>query len=86
MNISHIINADGSIQIVLDITAIEVTCLKHNLPGDQGIVDWFSLGPTVGKVEQCKKRLLKDGYELLLGDPSITQIPATEDQLISTIP
>ncbi len=60
MIIEHKENVDGSLDITIKIDALEVGCLKHDLPGIQGIVDWYSRGPSSEKVFKCKERMQKE--------------------------
>lgn len=64
---------------------IDILVFKNDLPGDQGIKDWFRLGPASQKVKSCRKRLIKGWQSKLLNDPHLDSIPTDEDALIKLI-
>lgn len=66
MKTTHVENADGSITITIKLDSDDVLALKHNLPGVQGIVDWFAKGPSSEKTALCRKRMIKENRESLL--------------------
>ena len=38
-----------------------------------------------GKINNCKKRMLREWHPKLLADPAVTSLPATEEELIALI-
>ena len=85
MKIEHEVKADGSLGISLSFDPIEVTSLLHDLPGVDGIVDWFSKGPSNEKIFRCKERMMKEGMEILKKDESVKMFPTDEDALVVMI-
>lgn len=76
MNITHIENQDGSIDITISLSSSDVMQLKHDLPGVQGIVDWFAKGPSFEKVSRSGERMDNAYRDVLDNDPAVTSIPA----------
>lgn len=72
---------DGVLEKTITLSQNEEACLEDSL---KSIPNWIE-GSIRGKVYNCKQRLLKAGHTLLLQDPSITSMPATEDELITAI-
>lgn len=68
MRTSHLENADGSLTITIDLDAQDVLALKHNLPGIQGIVDWYSKGPSIEKIYHCRKRMISENRMQLINN------------------
>ena len=60
MKVEYLENEDGSLEVKLTFDSMEVDCLKHDLPGVEGIVDWYSQGPASEKLYRCKERMLKE--------------------------
>ena len=83
MQVTNKKNADGSIDITISLDANEVICLKHDLPGDQGIFDWFSKGPSKEKCFKCKERMLNEWIPKLRAKG--TAIPSDDTTLINSI-
>ena len=65
----------------IEISDVDIKCLENDL---LDIEDWI-LKAIAGKINNCKKRMLKSGTDILLKDPKILNIPANEDDLIHTI-
>ena len=65
--------------ITLSTTA--VTCLLAYL---QDIQDWVLAG-LIGQIERGKKKMVKQYRPLLIADPAVTTMPASEDGLINMI-
>ena len=65
----------------IEISDIDVKCLENDL---LDIEDWI-LKAIEGKINNCKKRLIKSGTEMLLKDLNISAIPAKEDEFIKNI-
>jgi len=66
---------------IMEITPTEIKCLKNDLIDPE---DWFkkALG---GKINQCKKRLIREWYPRLIADLSVTSIPGNEEDLLNFI-
>jgi len=76
---------DGAQEILLKFSDIDLAALKNDLPGDDGVKDWFKSGPAAQKAEKCKKRLIKEWQPRLFDDPKVDSIPATQDGLIAEV-
>ena len=83
MKVDHTIELDGSLKITINIESQEVTCLKHDLSGIQGIVDWYAAGPSSEKLFRCKERLMDEGIKMLRS--SGKAVPADDSALIGAI-
>ena len=58
-----------------------LTCLQNDI---LDIEDWI-LKAVAGKINNCKKRMIRDWIPRLMQDPSLTSIPSNEDLLIEEI-
>lgn len=56
MEVQHLESEEG-LEITLKFSNHEVDVLKNDLPGIQGIVDWYSKGPSQQKIHCCMKRI-----------------------------
>ena len=63
------------------LTATEETVLKYDLVDIQEWVD----AAIQGKINNCKKRLLREWNPKLTADPDVESIPADDDKLIELI-
>ena len=63
------------------ISTTEESVLKNDL---LDIQDWWDKA-LVGKVNNCKKRMIKEWHSKLMADPSVESIPANEDDLVALI-
>jgi len=63
------------------LTTTEEQVLGNDLLDIQGWVD----GAVTGKINNCKKRMLREWHPKLLADPAVTSWPATEEELIALI-
>ena len=63
------------------LTTTEEQVLGNDLLDIQGWVD----GAVNGKINNCKKRMLREWHPKLLADPAVTSLPATEEELIALI-
>lgn len=79
MNINYKENQDGSLEIVLSFSKFEICCLKHDLHGLEGIIDWYAKGPSSEKILRCKERMEKDGIALLRAKG--ISVPAEDEKL-----
>lgn len=82
MNITHK-EENGELEIIMRFSSEEVDCLKHDLPGIEGIVDWYRLGPSQMKVEKCKERMKNQWIEKLREEGQA--IPADDSSLLQSI-
>ena len=48
-------------------------------------VDTWIQGAVTGKINACKKRMINTWQPVLFNDPSVTSIPATQDEFIQAI-
>lgn len=71
-------NTDGSIEITISLSAIDVKCLKHNLIGDQGIIEWFSIGPSREKIANCRSRMIKENEFLIQTSDAVKNMTVAE--------
>jgi len=65
----------------IEISDVEVLCLQNDL---LDIDDWI-LKAVAGKINNCKKRMIRDWIPRLMADPDLTSIPSDEDALIQSI-
>ena len=63
------------------ISTIEESVLKNDL---LDIQDWWDKA-LVGKINNCKKRMIQQWHPKLMADPSVESIPANEDDLVALI-
>jgi hypothetical protein len=63
------------------LTTTEEQVLGNDLLDIQAWVD----GAVDGKINNCKKRMLREWQPKLLADPAVTSLPATEEELIALI-
>jgi len=63
------------------LTATEEAVLKNDLLDVQ---DWVDKAID-GKVNNCKKRMITEWLPKLYADESVTQIPASEDEIVAMI-
>lgn len=68
-------------KVIIEISAIDLKCLKNDLMDPE---DWF-VKALKGKINNCKKRLIKEWYPKLMKDPNIDTIPANEEDLLILI-
>jgi hypothetical protein len=53
-----------------------------NDPAD--IVGWLFAGPLQGKIDNCAKRMASAEVQRLKADPSVSSMPATDDELVAS--
>ena len=63
------------------LSSTEESVLKNDLTDVQ---DWVDKAID-GKVNNCKKRMLQEWLPKLYADESVTQIPASEDEIVAMI-
>lgn len=83
MEVQNKKNADGSLEVVIKLSPLEQDFLKHDLEGEEGVIKWFSEGPSKNKVIQCRKRMFQQWIPVLRGEGK--QIPSDDMQLCKMI-
>ena len=63
------------------LSSFEESVLKNDLPDVQ---DWVN-GAINGKINNCKKRMLREWLPKLYADDSVSSIPASEDEIVDLI-
>ena len=63
------------------LSSTEESVLKNDLLDVQNWVD----GAINGKVNNCKKRMIREWLPKLYADESVSSIPATEDEIVAMI-
>ena len=63
------------------LTSTEESVLKNDLLDVQ---DWVT-GAIDGKVNNCKKRMIREWLPKLYADDSVDSIPASEDEIVAMI-
>ena len=63
------------------LTSLEESVLKNDLLDIQSWVD----GAISGKINNCKKRMVKEWLPKLYADDSVSSIPATEDEIVALV-
>jgi len=66
-------------EITINLSEMDVKYLENDL---LGIDDWFQQAKK-GKVNQCKKRFLREWIPKLMNCPKIKQLPASEDGVVN---
>ena len=61
------------------LTALEESILMHELLDANAWV----VGALDGKINNVKKRMLEEARQVLYADESVTQIPASDDEIIA---
>ena len=61
------------------LTALEESILMHDLLD----ADAWAIGALDGKIINVKKRLVEEARKVLYADESVTQIPASDDEIIT---
>ena len=69
-----------ALKITVNITDEQQACLEHDL---LDIEEWVQ-SAVLGKINSCKKRMLKEAQEKLLADPNVSSLPATESGFVET--
>ena len=65
-------------QYILNTTDTDELCLAHDILNVQ---QWLE-DALRGKISKCKGRMITQNLPVLLADPTVTTIPATEDELV----
>ena len=66
---------------IMEISDTDKKCLKNDL---LDIEDWI-VKAIEGKINKCKKRLIREWQQKLMDDPNVENIPANEDSLIELV-
>ena len=61
------------------LTSVEESVLMHDLLD----ADAWVVGALDGKINNIKKRMLEEARQVLYADESVTQIPASDDEIIT---
>jgi hypothetical protein len=65
----------------IDLTDTDTNCILAYI---QDLSDWV-LGALLGQINRGKKKMIAQYHPVILADPSVTTMPATEDGLINMI-
>ena len=65
----------------IEILDVDIKCLENDL---LNVEEWIE-GAIAGKINNCKKRMIREWYPRLLADTSIQTVPADEDALVNFI-
>ena len=68
-------------KVIMEISQTDLKCLKNDLLDPE---DWF-VKALEGKINKCKKRLMREWYPKLMADPNVDTIPADEEGLLNLI-
>lgn len=68
-------------ELILELSNTDIVCLGNDLLSKR---EWIKAA-IVGKVNNCKKRMIREWQPKLFDDPAIESIPATDESLISVI-
>ena len=63
------------------LSSLEESVLKNDLLDVQ---DWVN-GAINGKINNCKKRMIREWLPKLYADDSVSSIPASEDEIVALI-
>jgi len=63
------------------LSSFEESVLKNDLPDVQ---DWVNRAIN-GKINNCKKRMIREWLPKLYADDSVSSIPASEDEIIALV-
>ena len=67
--------------ITVQLSDREVACLKNDL---MDIDEWVQKA-VIGKVNNCKKRLIREWQPKMFADPNVTSIPGDESGFIDLV-
>ena len=70
-----------ALTVIVTINNEEEVCLLNDL---LNIDDWIQKA-VVGKINQCRKRLVRECTPKIFADPSVTTMPASEAAFIGVI-
>jgi len=66
---------------ILELSDTDIACLRNDL---LSIEEWIKEA-IVGKVNNCKKRMIQEWQPKLFADPHIESVPANEDDFVSLV-
>ncbi len=67
--------------VIMEISVIDLKCLENDLLDPE---DWFRQA-LLGKINNCKKRLISEWHPKIMADPEVTSIPGDEEGLLNLI-
>jgi len=68
-------------RISIEVSAADLNVLEHIVEdADKWMQDMF-----IGKVANCRAKMVKEGTEAMLADPLVFSIPATPDAVVSAM-
>jgi len=67
--------------VIVEISDIDQLTLENDL---LDLDDWVQKAVT-GKIQNCKKRFIRDWQPRLFNDPNVTEIPATPEAFILSV-
>lgn len=67
--------------LTVTISDADELALKHDL---LDIEAWLR-SAVRGKINQCRKRMVQTGIQMLMKDPNVNNIPATQDGVIAAM-
>lgn len=67
--------------VTVNISDADEACLKNDL---LDIDNWVQKAIR-GKINQCKKRLIREWYPKFMADPTETDMPADEERFIAAV-
>ncbi len=70
-----------AITITVNISRAEEACLRNDL---MDIEDWVQKAVR-GKINQCRKRFIREWQPKLMADPNVTDMPADEQRFIDAV-
>lgn len=62
--------SDGGLVIKITFSPHDIRCLKHSLNGIEGIVSWYSSGPSAEKIENSCSQMIEENKNLALNTSS----------------
>jgi len=70
-----------ALTIMINISDADEACLLNDL---LDIDDWVQRA-VVGKINNCKKRLIREWQPKFMADPTVTEMPADEQRFIDAV-
>jgi hypothetical protein len=68
-------------QFTIDINDTDMIALNNDLVS---VDDWIQQA-VIGKTNNCRKRMIAEWQPILFNDPTVTSIPATQDEFITAV-
>lgn len=68
-------------KVIMEISVTDLKCLKNDLLDPE---EWFVKALT-GKINKCKKRLIRQWYPILMKDPEVISIPGNEEEFLNFV-